>query len=83
MRSIYDQEMRDIQRDSIHMCNLASETLQDVMEAGWLVSSVDLGGARLRSGGILSAIARLIKPKIVIGFEHLNSTSRGNRTVSS
>ena len=33
MRSIYDQEMRDIQRDSIHMCNLASETLQDVMEA--------------------------------------------------
>ena len=33
MRSIYDQEMRDIQRDSIHMCNLASETLQDVMDA--------------------------------------------------
>ena len=25
--------MRDIQRDSIHMCNLASETLQDVMDA--------------------------------------------------
>jgi phosphate transport system protein len=33
MRSIYDQEMRDIQRDSIHMCNLAAETLQDVMDA--------------------------------------------------
>ena len=33
MRSIYDQEMRDIQRDSIHMCNLASETLLDVMDA--------------------------------------------------
>ena len=33
MRSIYDQEMREIQRDSIHMCNLAAETLQDVMDA--------------------------------------------------
>ncbi len=33
MRSIYDQEMRDIQRDSIHMCNLAAETLQDAMDA--------------------------------------------------
>lgn len=33
MRSIYEQEMRDIQRDSIHMCNLAAETLQDVMDA--------------------------------------------------
>ncbi len=35
-----------------------SPTLQDVMEAGWLVSSVDLGGARLRSGGILLAFVR-------------------------
>ena len=33
MRNIYDQEMRDIQRDSIHMCNLAAETFQDAMEA--------------------------------------------------
>lgn len=33
MRNIYDQEMRDIQRGSIHMCNLAVETLQDAMEA--------------------------------------------------
>ena len=33
MRSIYDQEMREIQRDSIHMCNLAAETLQDVLDA--------------------------------------------------
>lgn len=35
-----------------------SPTLQDIMEAGWLVSSVDLGGARLRSGGILLAFVR-------------------------
>ncbi len=35
-----------------------SPTLQDVMEAGWLVSSVDLGSARLRSGGILLAFVR-------------------------
>ena len=35
-----------------------SPTLQEVMEAGWLVSSVDLGGARLRSGGILLAFVR-------------------------
>lgn len=33
MRSIYDQEMRDIQRENIHMCNLTAETLQDVMDA--------------------------------------------------
>ena len=33
MRNIYDQEMRDIHRDSITMCNLAAEALQDAMEA--------------------------------------------------
>ena len=33
MRSIYETEMRDIQRDSIRMCNLAQEALMDVMEA--------------------------------------------------
>ena len=33
MRSIYETEMRDIQRDTIRMCNLAQEALMDVMEA--------------------------------------------------
>ncbi len=33
MRSIYETELRDIQRDSIRMCNLAQEALMDVMEA--------------------------------------------------
>ena len=35
-----------------------SPTLQDVLEAGWLVSSVDLGAAGLRSGGVLLAFLR-------------------------
>ena len=35
-----------------------SPTLQDVMEAGWLVSSVDLDCVRLRSGGMLLAFLR-------------------------
>ncbi|HJA75662.1 MAG TPA: type VI secretion system ATPase TssH [Candidatus Desulfovibrio gallistercoris] len=35
-----------------------SPTLQDVLEAGWLVSSVDLGAAALRSGGVLLAFLR-------------------------
>lgn len=35
-----------------------SPTLQDVMEAGWLVSSVDLECARLRSGGMMLAFLR-------------------------
>ena len=33
MRNIYDQEMREIHRDSITMCNLAAEALQDALEA--------------------------------------------------
>ena len=33
MRNIYYQEMRDIHRDNITMCNLAAEALQDAMEA--------------------------------------------------
>lgn len=35
-----------------------SPTLQDVLEAGWLVSSVDLGAAAIRSGGVLLAFLR-------------------------
>lgn len=35
-----------------------SPTLQDALEAGWLVSSVDLGCAQLRSGGALLAFLR-------------------------
>lgn len=35
-----------------------SPTLQDVLEAGWLVSSVDLGAAVIRSGGVLLAFLR-------------------------
>lgn len=35
-----------------------SPTLQDVLEAGWLVSSVDLGATAIRSGGVLLAFLR-------------------------
>ena len=35
-----------------------SPTLQDALEAGWLVSSVDLGAAAIRSGGVLLAFLR-------------------------
>lgn len=35
-----------------------SPTLQDVLEAGWLVSSVDLDAAAIRSGGVLLAFLR-------------------------
>ena len=35
-----------------------SPTLQDALEAGWLVSSVDLASAALRSGGVLLAFLR-------------------------
>ena len=31
--NIFDQEMRGIHRDSITMCNLAAEALQDAMDA--------------------------------------------------
>lgn len=35
-----------------------SPTLQDALEAGWLVSSVDLGACAIRSGGVLVAFVR-------------------------
>ncbi|MDO5483905.1 MAG: type VI secretion system ATPase TssH, partial [Desulfovibrionaceae bacterium] len=35
-----------------------SPTLQDALEAGWLVSSVDMKSAVLRSGGVLLAVVR-------------------------
>mgnify|MGYP001777284115 CR=1 FL=1 len=39
-----------------------SPTLQDVLEAGWLVSSVDLGAAALRSGGVRASMRRATIP---------------------
>ena len=33
IRSMYDQELRDIQRDAFHMGNLVSEAMVEVMRA--------------------------------------------------